>query len=132
MKRAILAAALLAACSPTTFRLPPPPPEPAILEEPPPEVYQALEACPEGEFVHTFEVFQDGEARIELRGPGRDVVIDAKAVFITDDTFILAFVGSSEPLGFADGEALILLDRRTDGSAMLQWESWKPACGGPG
>jgi len=132
MRRMALAAALLAACSPTTFPLPAPPLEPVVPEEPPPEVYEALELCPEGEFLHTFEVFPDGEAHIGLRGPGKAVNIDAKTVHITDDAFILAFAGSSEPLGFADGEALILLDRLGDGSARLQWESWKPVCGGLG
>jgi len=129
MRNLILAAALLPCCRTVDVSFPEPAPVPSVPEKPPPEAYEAVEACPDGDYVHSFEIFPDGQARVALRGPGTAVSVDATAVPIPGGAAVLTFDGSSEPLGFADGEALVLIDRRPDGSALLHWESWTPSCG---
>lgn len=128
MRRFLLSAALLAGCgrSVPVIYLPGPPPEPG---PPPAESYEVTEDCPEGTFLHVFDVFPDGSARVLLSGPGTAVHVGARAVALPDGSAFLAYESSSKPIGVSEGEALVLLERTPYGAVVLHWESWQPSCG---
>jgi hypothetical protein len=131
MRYAVLAMAL-AACGPIPkVRIPEPQGgyTPAYApDDRPQEAYDVELPCPGGPMSVSVELFRDGEARIDVRGPGTDLRVDATAVPIPDGAAVLTFDGSSEQLGFADGEAVLVLSRNPDGSAVLGWERWAPSC----
>lgn len=132
MKKVILAAALLSACSPmsSAYRPATVPDTASEPESDPAEEYGSEIECPDRVISLSVRLFKDGEAQVGIANMvhGTTVYIDATAVPIPDDGIVLTFDQSSDQLGFADGEAIMVLDRRPDGSALLSWERWAPSC----